>query len=222
MVVCRTSHKSGTMPSSPNDVRSLTQWDPRSRISKRVLNAMDSLPLTSPVVQFVYSCRICGVRSGANGRDMLGLCQENAAREGVTPRLFAQLMHGLNLAETYKTVLACGSFGLSLDRQHDREAPHRLYPRLETGGVLVFTHHLTYKNAEASPTSAEPRRATGGGECEMRLKPVEMDPLEQVMTLQIYIEARREGQLVVEEEVILKEHVSFKNEQESIAVVRRA
>jgi len=46
----------------------------------------------------------------------------------------------------------------------------------------------------------------------MRLRLVDIDPLEQLMTLQIRIEAWREGKLVAEEENTLKERLYFKNE----------
>ena len=159
--------------------------------------------------------------------DMLTLCQEKAAGEGLTPQLYPQAMHELDLPRTYKTIFACGSFGLGGERQHDRDALHRLYQHLEPGGVLVFDNHLAYKNAKAWqywvaekrqqlpkawPASGERRRASDGTEYEMRLRLVDIDPLEQLMTLQIHIEAWREGKLVEEEENTLKERLYFKNE----------
>ena len=159
--------------------------------------------------------------------DMLTLCQAKAAREGFTPQLYSQAMHELDLPRTYKTIFACGSFGLGGERLHDKEALRRLYQYLEPGGVLVFDHHLAYKNAtawqywvtekrkqlpKAWSASGERRRASDGTEYEMRMRLVDIDPLEQLMTLQIRIEAWREGQLIAEEENILKERLYFKNE----------
>ncbi len=157
--------------------------------------------------------------------DMLTLCQEKAAGEGLTPQLYPQAMHELDLPRTYKTIFACGSFGLGGERQHDKDALHRLYRHLEPGGVFIFDNHLAYKNAKAWqywvaekrpqipkawPASGERRRVCGGTEMRMRL--VDIDPLEQLTTLQIRIEAWREGKLVAEEENILKERLYFRNE----------
>ena len=54
--------------------------------------------------------------------DMLALCREKAAREGLSPRLYQQAMHELDLPWTYKTIFVCGSFGIGGDRRQDFEA----------------------------------------------------------------------------------------------------
>ncbi len=46
----------------------------------------------------------------------------------------------------------------------------------------------------------------------MRMRLVDIDPLEQLTTLQIRIEAWREGKLVAEEENTLRAPLYFKNE----------
>src|SRR5262249_29922871 len=57
--------------------------------------------------------------------DMLALCRERAAREGLAPRLYAQVMHELDLPRRYRTIYMCGSFGLGGDRAQDWEALRR-------------------------------------------------------------------------------------------------
>ena len=39
-------------------------------------------------------------------RDMLAQCQERAKREGLSPRLYAQAMHELDLPRRYRTIVA--------------------------------------------------------------------------------------------------------------------
>jgi SAM-dependent methyltransferase len=76
--------------------------------------------------------------------DMLALYREEAAREGFAPGLYAQTMHQLDLPRTYRTIVACGSFGIASTRQQDALALRRLYQHLPPGGVLLLDHHLPY------------------------------------------------------------------------------
>src|SRR6266496_3123821 len=49
--------------------------------------------------------------------DMIELCREKAAREGLSPTLFVQAMHELDPARLYRTIFVCGAFGLGSTRQ---------------------------------------------------------------------------------------------------------
>src|SRR4051794_24203057 len=79
--------------------------------------------------------------------DMLALCREKAAREGLAPRLYEQPMHKLDLPRRYRTIFLCGSFGISGGREMAQESLHRFYDHLEPGGVLAFDHYLPYEDA---------------------------------------------------------------------------
>jgi SAM-dependent methyltransferase len=159
--------------------------------------------------------------------DMLARCREKGARAGLSPRLYAQAMHELDLPRTYKTIFVCGAFGLGGDRQQDVEALRRFYRCAAPGGVLVLDNYLPYGSPqrwqywvrenrrqlpEAWPPSGERRRAADGAEYEARMRLVDIDPLEQLMTLQIRHEVRRDGRLMAAEENTLKERLYFKNE----------
>jgi SAM-dependent methyltransferase len=159
--------------------------------------------------------------------DMLALCREKAASEGLAPRLYEQAMHKLDLPRTYRTIFACGSIGLGGDRRMDLEALRRFYRHLEPGGVLAFDHGLPYgdtrqwqywlsENRSALPEEwgapGERRRASDGTELALRSRVVNLDPLEQVLTLQIHAEQWRDGESVAQEERTLKECLYFKNE----------
>lgn len=147
--------------------------------------------------------------------------------EGLTPRLYEQAMHELDLPRTYKTLFVCGAFGLGGDRQQDVEALRRFYRYLEPGGALALDVHLPYNNAQAWqywvaekrrqlpqawPPSGDRRRAADETEYELRLRLLNLDPLEQLLTLQIRVEQWREGQRLAAEENTLKARLYFKNE----------
>src|SRR5438132_6261389 len=126
--------------------------------------------------------------------DMLALCREKAEREGLSPRLYQQAMHELDLPRTYKTIFSCGSFGLGGNRQHDLEALRRFYHYLQPGGVLAFDHNMPYANERQWPYwqkesraplprpwepsgSGERRRTSDGSELALQSRTVDLDPL---------------------------------------------
>src|SRR3954471_4387091 len=51
--------------------------------------------------------------------DMLALCREAAAREGLSPTLYAQAMYELDLPRRYRTIVVCGGLGLGSSRAQD-------------------------------------------------------------------------------------------------------
>src|SRR5215210_3067151 len=76
--------------------------------------------------------------------DMLALCLERAEREGLSPNLYAQAMHELDVPRRYRTILVCGGFGLGGNREQDLEALRRLHEHLEPGGILIFDNEVPY------------------------------------------------------------------------------
>ncbi len=159
--------------------------------------------------------------------DMLALCRDKAAGEGLEPRLYRQAMHELDLPRTYRTIFLCGAFGLGGDRELALEGLRRFYDLLEPGGVLAFDHQLPYRNArvwqywlpekrsqlpEAWTAPGERRPAADGAEYALSTNLADVDPLEQLVTLRIRAEEWRDGVLVAQEEHTLKESLYFKNE----------
>ena len=58
--------------------------------------------------------------------DMLALCRQRAEALGLTPRLYRQAMHQLDLPRRYGTIYVCGGFGLGgLSRADDETALRR-------------------------------------------------------------------------------------------------
>src|SRR4029453_13033572 len=62
--------------------------------------------------------------------DMLAYCQQTAESEGVSPRLYRQALHQLDLPRSYQTIVACGVFGIGVSRQQDFAALERFYDHL--------------------------------------------------------------------------------------------
>ena len=156
-------------------------------------------------------------------QDMLALCREQAARDGLAPRLYAQASHELDLPRAYRTIYICDSFGIA----GGAEALRRCYRQLEPGGALVFNVSLPYAEAdrwncwlpehrrtlpEAWPETGDRRRASNGEEIELRSRRLDLDPLEQVWTREIRATLWRDGDVVREEVHTLREQAFFRNE----------
>jgi SAM-dependent methyltransferase len=159
--------------------------------------------------------------------DMLAQCRARAAQEGLEPRLYAQAMHELVLPRSYRTIIVCGGFGIGGNRAWDIEGLRRLHRHLEPGGRLVLDNAVSYANArfwgywtaeerrqlpQAWPESGTRKQTQDGSELELRTRLVELDPLEQCVTLEMRIGLWRDGHLLAEEERALKETLYFKHE----------
>jgi SAM-dependent methyltransferase len=161
--------------------------------------------------------------------DMLALCQEKARLEGLSPNLYAQAMHELDLPRTYRTIFVCGSFGIGSTRRQDALALQRFYQHLAPGGVLLLDHQMAYgeglswcwnewlaeNRQQLDPdfwTEGSRERAADGSEYRMRSRLADLDPLEQVLTLQMRAERWQGAQLVGAEERTLTSNIYFKHE----------
>jgi SAM-dependent methyltransferase len=159
--------------------------------------------------------------------DMVELCREKAAREGLSPNLFVQAMHELDPSRRYKTIFVCGAFGLGSTREQDFEALRRFHECLEPGGTLLLDIEVPYADTEqwrywtreergALPEAPTPprrrRRASDGAEYALRSRIVELDPLNQRVTLAMHAQQWREGELAAEEDHRLTIGLYFRNE----------
>ena len=158
--------------------------------------------------------------------DMLALCRERTP-SGLEPHLHQQAMHELDLTRSYRTIYICDSFGLGGTRQQDEEALRRCCRHLEPGGALVFSNGLPYDAASTWrlwlpdqrgqlpapwPDKGDRRRAANGDEIELRTRLIDVDPLEQRLTMEMRAILWREGKLVLQEERLLIENLYFRNE----------
>ena len=159
--------------------------------------------------------------------DMLDLCRERAEREGLSPTLYAQPMHRLELPRRYRTILVCGGFGLGGDREQDREALRRIHDHLEPGGTLLIDNQVPYADAHPwrywpkdergglpepwSDRSAR-RTAEDGTDFELRSRIVELDPLSQHLTMAMRASMSRDGSVLAEDELVLELTMYFTHE----------
>jgi SAM-dependent methyltransferase len=159
--------------------------------------------------------------------DMLALCRERAEREGLTPTLYRQAMHELDLPRRYRTIVVCGGFGLGGNRDHDVEALRRLYRHLEPGGSLVLDNEVPYNDARAwrcflpeeravlpePPSDPGQRRlAADGTEYELRMRVLALDPLAQRITYEMHASMGRDGELLEQDTHVLAMTLYMTNE----------
>jgi SAM-dependent methyltransferase len=159
--------------------------------------------------------------------DMLALCREAAAREGLTPTLYSQAMHELDLPRRYRTIVVCGGLGLGSNREQDLVALRRFHEHLQPGGVLVLDNEVPYADhamwqywlKEKRTELPRPRKPAGkrkaakdGAEYELRSRVVGFDPLAQQATLEMQAFMWRDEQLIAEEEHVLTMMLYFKDE----------
>ncbi len=160
--------------------------------------------------------------------DMLALARERAEREGLAaPDLYAQALHELDLPRRYRTIVVCGGFGLGGRREHDVEALRRLYEHLEPGGTFLVDNEVPYASPKwwklwqkgergglplPWPDEGARKVSADGTEFELRSRLVELDPLEQTVTLEMLAEMRRDGDVVASDEQVLKMTLYFTHE----------
>lgn len=159
--------------------------------------------------------------------DMIALCREKAEREGLSPNLYVQAMHALDLPRRYRTIYVCGAFGLGSTRAHDLTALEGFHDLLEPGGTLLLDNGVPYADHEQWPLwladgrgelphSAEPpekgRVGADGAEYGLRSRYLHFDPLEQRISLEMHARMWLNGVLQAEEVHRLDMELYFKNE----------
>ena len=72
--------------------------------------------------------------------DMLALCREKGISKGMSPSLYQQAVHALDLPRAYQTIVACGILGIGVEAGgfHD---PTAFLEHLRPGGLLLLDHH---------------------------------------------------------------------------------
>ena len=146
--------------------------------------------------------------------DMLAQCRARAEKAGLSPRLYRQAMHELDLPRRYRTIFACGVIGLGGERQLTRQGMRRCYEHLRPGGVFVFDvtarwndppawlsrlpkHRQTLPDPWGTPRKR--KRLADGSELELTVRTVAVDPLAEAQTRQVRLRLYRDGELLEEE-----------------------
>lgn len=147
-------------------------------------------------------------------RDMLSQCEARAKQAGLSPRLYAQAMHELDLSRRYQLIYACGVVGLGGERRLTRQGMRRCYEHLQEGGTFAFDlaarwnepHVWLSRLAEhrrnlpdAWPEATERKRMPDGTELEIAARTVSVDPLEESQVRQLRARLWRDGQLLEEQ-----------------------
>ena len=168
-------------------------------------------------------------------KDMLAQCQERAKMEGLSPRLYEQAMHELDLPRRYRTIFACGVVGLGGERRLTMKAMQRCYEHLRPGGTFVFDYMVRWNDPpawmsrlpeerralpQAWPAATRHQLLADGSELEMVARTVAMDPLEEVAIRQIRARLWREDELLKEE--IHTQHVEDYSKNELVLMLERA
>jgi SAM-dependent methyltransferase len=83
--------------------------------------------------------------------DMLAYCEQTARSEGLSPRLYRQALHELDLPRQYQTIVVCGAFGIGVSRAHDFIALKRFFQHLLPGGVLLLEIYVPYGDEKVWP-----------------------------------------------------------------------
>jgi SAM-dependent methyltransferase len=159
--------------------------------------------------------------------DMVALCRDRARREGFEPTLLVQPLHELAPPRRYRTIVACGVFGIGSTRAQDQEALRRFRQGLEPEGTLVLDNEVPYANTrrwphwtkderqrlpESWPPHGERRRAADGTEYELRTRAVDLDPLDQTLALEIHAEKWHDGQPLAAEQHAISLRMYFRDE----------
>jgi SAM-dependent methyltransferase len=147
-------------------------------------------------------------------QDMLAQCEERAKREGLSPRLYAQAMHELDLPRRYRTIFARGVIGLGGERRLTMQAMQRCHEHLRPGGAFAFDYMVRWNDPPAWmsrlpenrrslpqewPSSTERKLLADGCELEVAARTVSTDPLDNVATRQIRVRLWRKDELLKEE-----------------------
>ncbi len=140
-------------------------------------------------------------------KDMLDLCREKGRAAGLSPQLYRQSMHELDLPRRYRTVfIPCGTFCLLVRREHAFQALARIYDHLEPGGELVFNLFWEY-----GPGGWFWNRPDGkwwamfhhphpeGGIVFQHMKTLQVDRANQLLSAERRYRLVRDGQVVREE-----------------------
>ena len=147
-------------------------------------------------------------------QDMLAQCEARAKKEGLSPRLYAQAMHELDLPRRYRTIYACGVIGLGGERRLTMQGMKYCYEHLQPGGTFAFDLPARWNDPHAWlsrlaenrrslpqewPSSTERRLLADGSELEIAARTVAVDPLNESQTRQLRARLWRDGELIEEQ-----------------------
>lgn len=159
--------------------------------------------------------------------DMIERCRARARHEGFNPTLLVQPLHGLDPPRRYRTIVACGVFGIGSTRAEDEEALRRFHANLEPDGTLLLDNQVPYANArrwqqwtrdertllpEPWPEDELSGTCADGSRLTLRARALSVDPLDQAVTLEMRAERSRAGTVVATETYPILLRAYFRDE----------
>ena len=158
--------------------------------------------------------------------DMLSYCQQRAEREGLSPRLYRQALHELDLPRQYQTIVACGVFGIGVSREQDFMTLQRFHQHLLPDGVLLLEIYLPYEDAKVWPLWRKDARThlpepwpeyvgkipEDDHEYELHYRLISVDPLNQRTVGEMRNLLFKDKQLVSDEIYTLTSNYYLRNE----------
>lgn len=159
---------------------------------------------------------------------MLAYCQQAADREGLSPRLYQQALHDLNLPRKYQTIVGCGVIGVGVSRQQDFMALQRFYDHLLPDGLLIVDGIPAYADADLWPLCRKGARShlpepwlqeigkppADGREYELHYRLVAVDPLAQRTIGEMRMLLFKNGQLAADDTYTLQSNYYFRHEMQ--------
>ena len=104
-----------------------------------------------PLMQAGYA--VTGVDASP---EMLAACRTKALQLGLSPDLYQQVLHEMDLPGSYRLALIpSGSFGLITDRGEARESLHRIFLHSDPGGRMVLEADQMVALPEINPDPGE-------------------------------------------------------------------
>ncbi len=162
--------------------------------------------------------------------DMLRYCQQTAEREGLSPRLYRQALHNLDLPRQYQTIFACGVFGIGVSREQDFIALQRFYQHLLPGGMLMLEIYLPYEDTKVWPLWLKEARKhlpepwpediskvpEDDRDYRLKYRLVAVDPLKQQTTSEMRMLVFKDKQLMADNTYPLTINLYFRYEMEML------
>jgi ubiquinone/menaquinone biosynthesis C-methylase UbiE len=160
-----------------------------------------------------------------NSPEMLALCREKAAAQGLSPVLYEQPMERLELPRRYRTILVpSSSFQLLTDPEDAAEAMRRFGTHLQPGGILALPFMELWRDGE--PLSGEwrgPREAAlPDGTVARRWTRSEFDPVTRCESTEDRWEVVREGAIIAAEHHRRSPATRSYTQGEAVSLLREA
>ena len=159
--------------------------------------------------------------------DMLEYCKQAAEREGLSPQLYRQALHQLDLPRQYQTIVVCGVFGIGVSRADDFLALQRFHQHLLPGGVLLLENYVPYVSEKVWPLWRKEARthlpevwpdyigtppAAGEQDYQLHYRLLSVDPLEQRTVGEMRTLLFKDNRVVIDETRALTSNYYFRYE----------